>query len=73
MERLETYIPKIARKAASEINPAGDDETRMVLSDRMAAERSLEELASRYRDKPLPPLSEEMRKKLGAGIPEISE
>lgn len=28
-------------------------------------------LAEKYRDKPLPPLSAELRAKLGAGIPEI--
>ena len=30
-------------------------------------------LAAKYRDKPLPPLSAEMRAKLGAGIPRIEE
>jgi len=30
-------------------------------------------LAAKYRDKPLPPLSAELRAKLGACIPEISE
>jgi hypothetical protein len=30
-------------------------------------------LAAKYRDKPLPKLSAELRAKLGAGIPEITE
>jgi hypothetical protein len=31
------------------------------------------ELAAKYRDKPLPPLSAKLRAKLGVGIPEIAE
>jgi hypothetical protein len=31
------------------------------------------QLAAEYRGKPLPPLSAELRAKLGAGIPEIAE
>ncbi len=75
MERLDKILSDFETTFTRGYQPKGDEREGMVLPERMAAtddiERVLADLAAKYRDKPLPKLSDELRKKLGVGIPEI--
>jgi hypothetical protein len=80
VERLDDILSRFEKATTRRNQPTGDERARLVLPDRVAAdwgaidsEKILAELAAEYRDKPLPPLSPELRAKLGAEIPEIVE
>ena len=87
MERLDHVLSRFEAAITKRNKPPGDKREGLVLPDRMAtvvaagntpgavaySEKLLADLAAKYRDKPLPPLSAEMRAKLGACIPEITD
>ncbi len=87
MERLDDILSKFETTLTRGYQPERNKREGVVLPKRMAtiaeagstsgavaySEKLLADLAAKYRDKPLPPLSAEMRAKLGAGIPRIEE
>jgi len=71
-------VSTLIRELANSMQPLGRDFEKVLHKNRdelyAEADRDIEAaLAAKYRDKPLPPLSPELRAKLGAGIPEIAE
>lgn len=59
--------------ACVDINSVASDISSTTPDGRVTVEEVCAALTAKYRDKPLPPLSDALRKKLGACIPEIRE
>lgn len=72
MDSLGRILEKNKGASAQQDFPTRNERTRLVLPDRVAAERELAERIAKYRDKP-PKLSSDLKAKLGIRDAEAKE